>query len=281
MISVVIPPYAEPVNLSEMKNHVKGDIDVTVDDALLTSLITSARDAVETATGANTYRCNVILASTFDLFLHCFPWWDPLTSSPYAYIALPRVPLVSVTSITYVDTAGATQTMAASLYTVDTARGRIYLAYNESWPSTRNQPNAVTVRFIAGMAASFTADASTDILTIQGRSFTTGDRVRVMNSGGALPTGLAATTDYFVIAGPKLSLTSGGSAVNITGAGSGTHFIASGPGDIAALEQWRTAIKMRATQFYRNRGDGAGGMNTADQNATERLIDSCIASIHA
>jgi 3-deoxy-7-phosphoheptulonate synthase len=61
----------------------------------------------------------------------------------------------SVVSINYVDSDGATQTLAAANYTVFTPTdgpGVIELAYNESWPSTRAVPNAVTVRFIAGYA---------------------------------------------------------------------------------------------------------------------------------
>lgn len=56
-----------------------------------------------------------------------------------------------------------------------------------------------------------------------------GDAVTVANSGGALPTGLAASTIYFVQAinaGTgvfQLSATFGGSAITITGVGSGTN----------------------------------------------------------
>ena len=53
------------------------------------------------------------------------------------------------------------------------------------------------------------------------------DQIIVSNSGGALPTGLAASTRYFVKdATPnnfRVSLTPGGAAVTISGAGTGTH----------------------------------------------------------
>lgn len=277
-LSIVIPPYAEPVHINEAKNHVKGEVSITEDDSLIESRVSAARNIVETDTGANTDRIKVMLATTFDLKLHCFPWWNPLTSSPFSYIYLPRVPLISVTSITYVDTAGTTQTMSSSLYVVDYAKGIINLAYNESWPSTRSQPNAVTVRFVAGMAASFTAVAATDVLTILGRSFTVGDRVRLLNSGGALPTGLSTNTDYFVIAGGQLSLTSGGLAVDITGTGSGTHFIATAL-DMASFKTLQTAVMQKVALFYMHRGDG--GISMAELNAVERLYDYCIASEHA
>ena len=66
---------------------------------------------------------------------------------------MPRPPLQSVTSITYVDDAGDTQTLSSSLYQVDTKSqpGRIIPAYGESWPTVRsNTLNAVTVNFVAG-----------------------------------------------------------------------------------------------------------------------------------
>lgn len=43
------------------------------------------------------------------------------------------------------------QTLAASEYVVDTSNlGSIYPAYGVCWPSVRCQPNAITVRFVAG-----------------------------------------------------------------------------------------------------------------------------------
>ena len=61
-------------------------------------------------------------------------------------------PLSSVTSITYLDTDGATQTLAADQYVVDAISqpARISRAYNVDWPDTRVQNNAVKVRFVAG-----------------------------------------------------------------------------------------------------------------------------------
>ena len=58
------------------------------------------------------------------------------------------------TYVKYIDTDGTLQTLGTSLYTVDTANrpGRIYPAYSEIWPTTREIENAVTVRFKAGYA---------------------------------------------------------------------------------------------------------------------------------
>lgn len=267
-LSIAVQPYAEPITLAEMKVHLKVDADMVDDDALITSLIPSARDVVETGTGSNVARQQVMVDTTFQEVLDWFPCGN--------YIALSRVPLVSVSSITYVDTAGSTQTLSTDYYSVDLKRGRIYLTYSSVWPSIRAIANSVTVTYLAGMAASFTA-ATSDVLTIKGRTFTTGDRVRIMNSGGMLPPGLSALTDYFFIAGPKLSLTSGGSAVDVTSAGNGTHFVGL---DLTGFETLRHAIKGTVGYWYQNRQShvvipGAGALELPG------FVQALIAAQHA
>ena len=93
-----------------------------------------------------------------------------------------------------------------------------------------NATNIAETINIRDHAATCTADASADTInkgTDDG--FADNDTVQFTNSGGALPAGLAAGTQYFVrdaaAATLKVSETFGGSAVNITGTGSGTHTI--------------------------------------------------------
>ncbi|MEW6263390.1 MAG: phage tail protein [Thermodesulfobacteriota bacterium] len=73
----------------------------------------------------------------------------------------------------------------------------------------------------------FTADYTTDTLSSAGHGLNDSDVLRVSNSGGALPAGLSASTKYYVINKTtdtyQLSTTLGGSAVNITDNGTGTH----------------------------------------------------------
>lgn len=61
-------------------------------------------------------------------------------------------PLLAVSSITYVDIAGATQTWSSDEYDVDTDSepGQITLAYGESWPSVRGDHNGIAVTYTAG-----------------------------------------------------------------------------------------------------------------------------------
>ena len=73
---------------------------------------------------------------------------------PARRIRLPRPPLTSVTSITYTDTNGTSQTLATDQYTVNTftTPGEIIEAWGKSWPTTRDIPNAVVVTYVTGYA---------------------------------------------------------------------------------------------------------------------------------
>ena len=73
----------------------------------------------------------------------------------------------------------------------------------------------------------FTA-ATTGIISCAAHGLSAGDKIHVTTSGGDLPSGLAVSTDYFVIEPVatgtfKISATSSGAAVTIADAGTGTH----------------------------------------------------------
>ena len=73
----------------------------------------------------------------------------------------------------------------------------------------------------------FTADSTTDTLTLTSHGKVDDDVVHVANSGGALPTGLTANTIYYIITATtntyQLSLTKGGAAVDFSSNGTGTN----------------------------------------------------------
>ncbi len=76
-------------------------------------------------------------------------------------------------------------------------------------------------------------NTGTDTLTATAHGLLTGDRCRVRNVGGALPTGLTGAVDVFAIrvdandlkVATSSSNAQAGTAINITGAGSGTNTI--------------------------------------------------------
>lgn len=136
-LTLATAPASEPVTTAEAKAHLR--VTHSSEDTLIAALITAARQHVESVTR------RALINQTWDLSLDYFP----------DIIYLQKGRLQSVSSITYVDTDGTTQTLSSSLYTVDTKRepGRVIPAYGESWPSTRDHINCVTVRFVAGYGA--------------------------------------------------------------------------------------------------------------------------------
>jgi len=141
---VSTPPTVEPVLLAEARLFLR--VDDTAEDVLIEALIKAARKAVEDQTG------RALITQTRKLYLACFP---------SSIIYLPHPPLLTVPTIDYVDADGATQqlTAVAADYQVDivSSPGRVEPAYNSSWPSTRDVPNAVTVTFTCGYGSAGSA----------------------------------------------------------------------------------------------------------------------------
>ena len=123
-----------------VKDHIRETLSDAANDTLIDTFARAAEDALEGEL------CRAFLTQTWVLRLDCFPAWE---------IRLPRPPLVSVTSISYLEAVnGAPTTLATDQYVVDTAPepGRIYEAYGMSWPATRAIPNAVTITYVVGAA---------------------------------------------------------------------------------------------------------------------------------
>lgn len=249
-------PAIEPVSLDELKAHLRVDGDDEND--LLAAYGAAARESCETFQG------RAYVAQTWKVTLDRFPnggeewaagldYYAAADKNAPGIVRLPRPPLLQVSGVAYADVNGAAQTLATSGYTVDTESepGRLYLPYNTSWPTTRTQAGAVTITFVAGYAVPVTADTVTNIFTAAGRTYTANDAVRLTNSGGALPAGLATNTTYYVrdVSGNtfKLAATAGGTAIDVTDAGTGSHFVGAVP------EKTRLAIKIMAAHFYENR----------------------------
>lgn len=140
-LTLITAPSVEPLTTAEAKLHLR--VDESADDGLIDGLILAAREQAEAFTK------RALITQTweliFDNFSNC--------------IELPKADLQSVTSIKYIDTDGVEQTLATSVYTVDTDSepGRVYLAYNQTWPTVRAIPHAVTIQFVAGYGAASTA----------------------------------------------------------------------------------------------------------------------------
>ena len=91
-------------------------------------------------------------------------------------------------------------------------------------------PSDSDILYGLNQKADFTVNTSTNVVTFTTQAdFVTDQIVRVFNTGGGLPTGLAAATNYYILDFDRptqtcrLSASSGGSAINITGTGTGTQ----------------------------------------------------------
>ena len=141
-LSLTTAPSVEPLTTAEAKTALR--LDYSNDDGLIDDFIEAARADAETFT----YRA--FLNQTYVLRLTSFPWGP---------ILLPRPPLSSVTSVTYIDTAGDSQTWSSSLYTVETPSGERALhatirpISGGVYPATQRVVDAVTITFVAGYGA--------------------------------------------------------------------------------------------------------------------------------
>lgn len=136
---LVTAPASLPVTVSEAKAHLR--VDHSDEDALIEGLIRAAVSHLDGRTGV-LGRC--IVTQTWELILDAFP---------FDAIEIPLGPVASVTSISYVDVNGATQTVSAETYYVDTSSLSAWIVPDDFWPETMDTANAVTVRFVAGTAA--------------------------------------------------------------------------------------------------------------------------------
>lgn len=126
---------AEPVTVAEAKTQCR--VLHSDEDGLFGDLIETARNHVEKYCG--------VRFTTQTVAIKCDDWCD------LAY--LPEGPVQSVSSISYVDTDGATQTLSTDVYEVraEGIEARIVLKYNQTWPTIQSG-SRITVTAVVGHA---------------------------------------------------------------------------------------------------------------------------------
>lgn len=123
-----------PITVDEAKAN--GRIDTTAEDALVENCIRSALAHAEKWAGA------AFQSQIWELVLDEFPSSE---------IEIPYGPVLSITSVKYIDGDGAEQTTTD--YEIDlTPSDKAWVIPTEDWPTTMDTANAVTVRFVAGDA---------------------------------------------------------------------------------------------------------------------------------
>lgn len=138
ILELVTAPTLRPLTLAEAVNFCR--VNDSADNALVESLIDAARQKCETLAG------RTLLTTTWDLKLRSFPH----------EISLPMPPVASVTSVTYYDQNGTSQTLTATtdyLTYLGKKSALVFLPNGACWPTTYDRPDAVTVRYVAGWSA--------------------------------------------------------------------------------------------------------------------------------
>ncbi|MBL4767638.1 MAG: phage head-tail connector protein [Rhodobacteraceae bacterium] len=133
----VTPPAALPVSLEDMKAWVV--IDYDEDDAQITALIEAATQHFD---GYSGILGRAIMPQTWRVQLPCFQ----------SFMRLPLSPFQSVTSIKYYDEDNAEQTVSGDVYAAyeDSIGAFISLLPGQSWPSSYNRADAVSIDYMVG-----------------------------------------------------------------------------------------------------------------------------------
>ena len=195
-VQVTTPPSSEPISLAEAKAHLR--VDTADEDPLIQNLIAAAREACEEWCGRS------FVTQTLTLTLDRFP--SPSLTAPGpetawsgsfrndGTIELPRPPAISLTSITYIDTNGASQTLSSSGYKLDLASqpARLAPAFGTSWPATRDEIASVVIVYSAGYgaASAVPARAKAAILLLLGTLYENREDAVVGSIVSRLPLGV-------------------------------------------------------------------------------------------
>lgn len=150
-LRIVTPAAVEPVSLGEVKNHAR--VDETEDDALIDIMIPAARELVER------FLDRQLITATLEITLDRFPGgafsFGGILHGQTGTIFLPRSPLDTVNSITFVDVSGSTDTVPLTDVIIDknSEPARITPKSGTVWATTELQINSVIVNYKAGYGA--------------------------------------------------------------------------------------------------------------------------------
>ncbi len=143
---LVTPPVIKPVSLAEVKAAL--DIGYTAKDDLINGLVAAATTYLDGWTGVlGRCLCEQTWRQDFDDFRSC--------------LRLPLFPVQSVSSIKYVDTGGAQQTIDANSYALreDALGAYVRFSTDYSFPPLNAEGAAVGVEYVAGYLDTPAADA--------------------------------------------------------------------------------------------------------------------------
>lgn len=134
-LKLTTEPTVEPLTPSELRSWAR--IDDTFEEAEEQRAISAARQMIERQ------RQVALISQSWTLKLDKFPDWE---------IELRKCPVSAITSVSYIDSNGDSQTLSASKYKLSSWGFPAVLtpSYGNVWPVTRDEIDAVTVVFVAG-----------------------------------------------------------------------------------------------------------------------------------
>jgi uncharacterized phiE125 gp8 family phage protein len=158
-LTLIYPPATPLFSLSEAKSHLR--VEIADDDALISSLIAAATNAVESRLkvslvtrsyiwGLDYFPNRIVLANNMVvannwLNSRLYPWAQAQVLFP------PMPPLVSVDSITYWDQSGLRRTLDPSqYYSVPGTPGRLAPSPGLQWPATQDRIGAIRISLTSG-----------------------------------------------------------------------------------------------------------------------------------
>ncbi len=127
-------PTEFPVEPEDVRNHSR--IDSNEEDPNLEALIASAQAAAEEYTWSK----------------FCTQTWDQYFDGFTGELELSFPPIGTVAYVHYIDTDGVEQTLSTDVWEQGEVNGEgvVRLKYNQTWPTARDHPDSVIVRFTCG-----------------------------------------------------------------------------------------------------------------------------------
>lgn len=247
-LRMIAPPLSEPVSIDQM--HMHSRVDFTEEDSIIQGYIVAAREYCENVTS------RLCRPQTWRLSLMQWPRTN--------FIKIPLGPLISVLSVTYVDSSGKLSTMAQGVdYLVDAEprQARIVLPFAGVWPAVVMQTaSPIQINFRAGYPyfLSTVSVAGNTVAWISGDQFDSsliGQQMQI-GGGGVIVASVPTAT--------SLTLTS------VQSAQSSTTLEFDG-----LPEKFRQAIRLMSDDWYNNRGDeaiGRGVTSVEIKNGVDRLL---------
>lgn len=145
--TVYTGPTVEPLTLAEAKLFLR--VETGEDDPLITDIMRAARMHLERVCW------RAFITQTWKTRLDAFPVAGEDDAEDDT-ITVCDAPIQSVSSLTYVDSAGATQTLSSLAYEVDIYNARLRPVAGTSWPATKDVLNAIVITYVCGYGAAAT-----------------------------------------------------------------------------------------------------------------------------